>query len=327
LKFATKLPGMTLYPGRGKHWWENITAAEMADLAGRIDALGYDYLELPTHFVMNHASAKEMGPRWTHSLVAAGFVAGATRRITIQPLIIVPNHNPIELAKALATADYLSGGRVRPLLLVGYKEWEFELLNQDFSARGRMMTEYIEAMIELWEHDDPVFKGEFVSFDDVVFDPKPLQRPLPLMFGGHTKVALRRIARFGVGWYSSMTTREEFPALVDFIRSQPEFQANPRPLELSLPTFEGVRDKITHQVYKQPKIEREREAILDALGEIAELGATLTDANDFLGIGKYQNDSATAPPACRDIHEYIDRLEWFAAEILPAAREIAPAMV
>jgi len=324
MRFALKLPGMTLYPGRGKHWWEHITAEQMLEIAQRTDALGYDYLELPSHFVMNRESAAEMGPRWTHSLVAAGFVAAATKRIRVMPLLVVPYHDPIEVAKALATADYLSGGRVTPLLLVGYKEWEFDLLNVAFADRGPIMTEYIEAMIELWESDEPVFHGKWVNFDDVVFDPKPIQRPMPLMFGGHSKAALRRAARFGSGWYSAMVTRAEFPALVEFLRAQPGFQERPRPLEISLPTFEGVRDKVSHKVHKQPKIEHERDAILEALGEIAALGATMTDANDYMGIGKYQNDQPTAPAPVRDAAEYLDRLEWFAAEILPAARSIQP---
>jgi probable F420-dependent oxidoreductase len=324
MKFVVKLPGMTLYPGRGKHWWETITPDEMVTIAQRSEELGYDYLEVPTHFVMNHESAAEMGTRWVHSLSAAGFVFGATSTIRVVPLVCVPYHNPIELAKALSTLDYVSGGRLTPLLLLGYKEWEYDLLKVPFAEREPIMNEYIAAMLELWESDEPRFDGTYVQFDDVVFDPKPVQQPLPLWLGGHSKAAMRRIARFGDGWYSSMTPRAKFRESVEYIYAQPEYQENPRPLDLSLPIFEGDRDKITHEVLKQPKIDRNRDVILEQLHEIAALGCTMTDANDSLGIGKYQNDQPDAPPAVRDSEEYLERLQWFAEEVLPEAKGIQP---
>jgi probable F420-dependent oxidoreductase len=296
----------------------------MVRIAQRTDELGYDLLEVPTHFVMNHESAQEMGSRWVHSLSAAGFVIGATRTIRVMPLVCVPYHNPIELAKALSTLDYLSGGRLTPLLLLGYKEWEYDLLGVPFAEREAIMNEYIEAMIELWESDDPRFEGKYVSFGDIVFDPKPVQKPLPLWLGGHSKAAMRRIARFGDGWYSSMTSREQFRASVERIYEQPEFQERPRPLDLSLPTFQGDRDKITHEVISQPTIVRDKDAILEQLNEIAALGCTVTDANDTLGIGKFQNDRADAPEPVRSADEYLERLQWFAEEVFPEGKRIAP---
>jgi probable F420-dependent oxidoreductase len=325
VKLTAKLPGLSLYPGTGRHWWEQITSEQMVAMARRCEALGFDYVTISDHLAMNRESAREMGPRWVHSLAAAGVVLGATSRIRVVPLVVVPYHQPVELAKALSTLDFLSGGRVNPLLLVGYKRWEFELVRAPFEQRGSVMDEYVAAMQELWTAAEPVYRGKFVSFDDVVFEPKPVQRPMPLWFGGRTRAALRRIARLGDGWMSYATPRAAFAEAVAYIRDQPAFSARPRPLELWLELFEGRRDPDTHTVIEQPKIRLDRDAILAELHAIAAVGATMTSLDDVAGIGKFQNDQPGAPPATRSIEEYLERLEWLAAEIIPAAHAIDPA--
>jgi alkanesulfonate monooxygenase SsuD/methylene tetrahydromethanopterin reductase-like flavin-dependent oxidoreductase (luciferase family) len=240
------------------------------------------------------------------------------------PLVVAPYRNPVELAKAIATLDYMSGGRVIPLLLVGYKRWEFELMGAAYEARGQVMDEWVAAMHELWTSDCPVYRGTHISFHDVVFDPKPVQRPLPLWFGGRTKTALARIARVGDGWFSYATPRARFRELVAFIRQQPDFVAHPRPLDTWLELFEGRRDPDTHTVIEQARIVREKDAIIEQLHEVAAVGATMTSLDDVIGIGKFQNDQPGAPPPTRDIVEFLERLHWVAEEILPAAREISP---
>jgi probable F420-dependent oxidoreductase len=327
VKLTTKIPGLCLYPGTGRHWWERITSEQIVAIARRCDELGFDYITVSDHLAMNRESAPEMGPRWVHSIAAAGFLLGATTRITVVPLVVVPYHQPVELAKALSTLDFVSGGRLIPLLLVGYKQWEFDLVRAPFEARGQVMDEYVEAMLELWTADDPAYHGEFVSFDDVVFDPKPLQDPLPLWFGGRTRAALRRIARHGDGWMSYATPRAQFAEMVAYIREQPSFTERPRPLETWLELFEGRRDPDSHAVVEQAQVARERDAILEQMHAVAAAGATMTSLDDVVGIGKFQNDRPGAPPPTRDMAEYLERLEWVAQEILPAAHAIDAAPV
>jgi probable F420-dependent oxidoreductase len=325
MKITTKIPGMTLYPGTGRHWWQSITSEQLVTVTRRCEELGFDSIGIPYHLAMNSDYVEEMGPRWVHSLTAAGFVLGATSRIKVVPLVVVPYHNPIELAKALSTLDYVSGGRLIPQLLVGYNKWEFELLSAPFDARGEVMDEYVEAMRELWTSGRASYHGKHVSFDDVYFDPKPLQSPLPLWFGGRTKAALRRIARLGDGWISYATPRSQFAEMARYIREQPAFLERPRPLELWLELFEGRRDPDSHAVIEQAKIVREKEAIVGQLREIASVGATMTSLDDIVGIGKFQNGEADAPPPARDFNDHLERLQWVAEEILPVAREIIPA--
>jgi probable F420-dependent oxidoreductase len=297
----------------------------MVALAQRTDELGYDFIQIPEHIVMNHQWAGVMGPRWSHALSATGFVLGATKRVKVLCLLLVALHNPIELAKALATIDFMSGGRVIPVPMAGYMKWEFDLLKVPYAERGALMDEYMEAMIELWESDEPVYHGKYVQFDDVVFAPKPVQRPMPLWFGGRARPALRRIGRLGHGWVSSMVPRDRFREAVDYIRAQPGFQANPRPLELYAPMFEGKWHPEEHYVIEPAKILFEKDAILEQVQEIADLGVTFTVANELIGTGRWQRDTPDSPPPARNITEYLERLEWFAGEIMPDARRIEAA--
>jgi probable F420-dependent oxidoreductase len=318
LKLLAKLPGLTLYPGLGHHWWKDITPDEFRTLAQAVDRLGFDYVSVSEHIVMNREAAPEMGSRWAHSQSAAGIVLGLTERITVVPLVVVPYHHPVALAKSLATLDFFSGGRVLPLLLGGYNQREYAIMNVDFHARGAIFDEWVAAMLELWGSDDPKFHGRYVQFEDVVFDPRPT-KPLKLWFGGRTKAALRRIARHGDGWIAYATPRAQFRELSDYIRSQ---QERPRPLDLAIELFEGKRDPITHEVLRQAQVSLEKDAILEQLTELAGLGATLCDVSDVLGLGKFQNGRPDAPPPTRNAAEQLERYQWFAEEILPEAHEI-----
>jgi probable F420-dependent oxidoreductase len=319
MKFTMNVPGMSLYPGRARHWWQEISSEEIVRVAQTADALGFDYLTVSEHFVLNRDWSQEMGSRWVHSLSAAGFLLGSTKRIKVLCLLVIPYHQPIELAKALATLDFVSGGRNIPIAMVGYNDWEFEALGVPFDQRGAVTDEYLDAMTVLWADEHPRFHGEHVRFEGIVFDPKPSQE-IPIWVGGRTKATMRRLARVGAGWLSYVTPRSEFPAMVRYAREQPEFAARPRLLELSLPLFEGKRDPYSHEPIEQAPIVLERDAILEQVHEIAACGANVTSADDVLGTGKFQNDLPGAPPPVRDIEEYLERLHWFAEEILPAGR-------
>src|SRR5579864_8400645 len=128
MRFIATVPGLTLFQGRGGQpaWASGITSEEIVAIVQRADELGYAYTPVPWHLLMQQgAPARNFGPRWPHSLSAAGFLLGATKRLVVMPLVVVPCTQPIELAKALATLDWISGGRVLPVLLTGYLEWEF----------------------------------------------------------------------------------------------------------------------------------------------------------------------------------------------------------
>ncbi|MBV9050343.1 MAG: LLM class F420-dependent oxidoreductase [Solirubrobacterales bacterium] len=140
---------------------------------------------------------------WLDPLVGLSFVAAATRRIEIATgVLLLPEHNPVMLAKQAASLDALSGGRLTLGVGVGWSREEFAALGIPFDRRGDRATEYVAAMRTLWNDDVASFDGEFASFDAVRVNPKPVrERRIPIVVGGNSDAALRRVARWGNGWY------------------------------------------------------------------------------------------------------------------------------
>jgi len=137
-------------------------------------------------------------------MTVMSFLAGATRRIRlVASVMIAPYRHPVVAAKALATLDFLSQGRVILGLGVGWMKEEFELLGAPrFEARGRVTDEYIKAFKELWTKENPAFRGNYCNFSSLTFLPKPVQKPhIPIWIGGHSKHAIRRAAELGDGWH------------------------------------------------------------------------------------------------------------------------------
>jgi probable F420-dependent oxidoreductase len=138
-------------------------------------------------------------------LVALAFVAGRTARMSLATgIIILPQRNPLVLAKQLASLDVLCGGRLVFGMGVGYLEPEMAAIGVPMERRGARAEEYLGAMRALWEQERPSFEGEFVQFADVNAHPRPAQSPLPVVMGGHTSAAHRRAARQADGWYGFM---------------------------------------------------------------------------------------------------------------------------
>jgi probable F420-dependent oxidoreductase len=115
---------------------------------------------------------------------------------------VVPMHQPLALAKRVASLDVVSGGRVLFGLGVGYLESEFRALGAPFDHRGERTMEHLAAMRAIWNDDSATFAGRFVSFDGLRAEPRPVQRPSPpLHFGGHVEVSFRRSVEHGHGWF------------------------------------------------------------------------------------------------------------------------------
>jgi len=132
------------------------------------------------------------------------FVAGKTRSLRlISSVMILPYRNPVVTAKMLATIDVLSRGRVTVGVGVGWLREEFEALGApDFDRRGAVSDEYLRIFKALWTQDPASYHGEFYRFDSVRCLPHPVQKPHPpIWVGGHSKAALRRVARLGDGWH------------------------------------------------------------------------------------------------------------------------------
>ena len=132
------------------------------------------------------------------------FVAGKSGRLRlISSVMILPHRNPVVTAKMLATIDVLSGGRVTVGVGVGWLREEFQAVGApDFDRRGAVGDEYLRMFKTLWTQDPATFHGEFYRFDRIRCLPHPAQKPHPpIWIGGHSKAALRRVARLGDGWH------------------------------------------------------------------------------------------------------------------------------
>ena len=132
------------------------------------------------------------------------FIAAKTTRLRlVTSVMILPYRNPVFTAKSLATIDVLSRGRVTVGVGVGWLEEEFQALGAaGFTRRGAVSDEYIRIFKALWTTSPASFRGEFYRFDEIQCLPHPVQKPHPpIWIGGHSKAALRRVARLGDGWH------------------------------------------------------------------------------------------------------------------------------
>ena len=145
-------------------------------------------------------------------------------RLTVFPnetrstLVVLPQRNPLVLAKQVASLDSLSKGRVELGVGVGWLREEFDALGVPFERRGVRADEYIEAMRELWAHDDASYEGEHVAFTGVNCSPRPALGTVPIIVGGHSERAARRAGRLGDGFFPATGSPVELAPLFDLAR-------------------------------------------------------------------------------------------------------------
>jgi probable F420-dependent oxidoreductase len=152
--------------------------------------------------------------------VALAFAAAHTRTLRLGTgIVILPQRNPLVLAKELASVDVVSGGRLIFGLGIGYLKPEFDALGIPFERKGERAMEYLAAMLALWTQDKPSFRGRFVSFGGVQALPHPLQKPHPpIVVGGSSPPAFQRAVRHGNGWYGFALDLDATAACLDGLR-------------------------------------------------------------------------------------------------------------
>ena len=312
MKFTTGLPGVMRYPPVHQEWTETMTPADYQLVARTADDLGFDAIVIPEHIVLPTSLEAAMGAHWPHAWTVMAFVAGATTRIRVNSSVtVLPYHHPVVLAKAVATLDVLSGGRVMLAIGVGHAEGEFEALGVPYHERGRLTDEYLEVMKLLWSDAEARFEGRYISFKDVVFEPKPIQRPHPpIWIGGNSPAALRRAARHGQGWMPWLITADELPACLDTLRAEPGFAAKEATFDIDLPVAPLRVSEEDHRPLAgsddgtavNPTSTQE---VVDAIGHLTELGVTWTSI------------PAPGPPAA-SLSAYLEQLTWAAEDVMPA---------
>ena len=142
--------------------------------------------------------------------VLFSFMAGVTERIEfVTGILILPQRETAVVAKQAATLDVLSRGRLRIGVGIGWNEVEFTALNQDFHTRGKRIEEQVQLLRLLWTEPLVTYNGRWHTVPDAGLNPMPVQQPIPIWFGGHADVVLRRTAKMGDGWMPNYRTVEQ----------------------------------------------------------------------------------------------------------------------
>jgi len=188
----------------------NMNACSEPDTALRVaqaaEAAGFESLWTGEHVVLPdpQVAPSPLPPHYPilDPAIALSFLSAHTHTIKLGTgIIILPQRNPLVLAKELASLDVVSKGRLIFGVGVGYLKPEFDALGVSFEHKGARAIDYLQAMQAVWTQAAPAYAGRFVNFGGIQAKPQPVQRPLPIVIGGHTKAAYERAVRHAHGWY------------------------------------------------------------------------------------------------------------------------------
>jgi probable F420-dependent oxidoreductase len=279
-------------PGQLKFGLASINAGAtsypeaLVRIAQAAETAGFDSLWAGEHHVL--ATSSSIIPatsRFLNPVVALTFVAAHTRTIRLGTgILLLPQHQPLILAKELASLDVLSGGRLIVGIGVGWAEAEYEALGVPYRERGARADEYLAAMRAIWSEEKPVYYGRFVSFQEVQAYPHPVQQPTPpIVIGGRAPAVLRRTVEQANGWYGFALDLEETASVLAQLREAATRHHRPPSLgELEISVAPRVPlDKTTAQRFAELGVHRlilipPREMDAPALEQwITTLGETL----------------------------------------------------
>jgi probable F420-dependent oxidoreductase len=297
-----------------------VTAEDLVCFAQQAEALGFYCLTVADHVIVPKnisvpypytVDGKYPGTGYhLETLTTMSFLAGTTNRIRfVTSVMILPYRNPIVTAKMLASLDVLSGGRVIVGAGVGWMKEEFETIRTEpFEERGKVTDEYIAAFRELWTSDNPSFSGKYCSFSNILFLPKPLQKPtIPIWIGGHSKQAIRRAARLGDAWHPI--------GGVPTIPLEPEDIARDMSMLREYAEKSGRDPKNIRVALKGSLFDREKQITPGKrrrfIGSAEEVAA---DIRDYRTVGV---DTMIFDVRQPSIAETLERMEWMAKEVFP----------
>lgn len=236
--------------------------ATAADQSGIESIWAVEHVVIPHGYQSQypyHESGKIPGgedPDITDPLVWLAYAAALTTRVRLATgILIVPQRNPVVLAKECATLHKLSGGRFELGIGVGWLEEEFDALGVPFAARGKRTDEYCAAMQALWSQPRASYQGEFAGFSDVISRPQPAGGTVPIVVGGHSLAAARRAGRYGTGFFPAKGEDAELTRLIDAMKAEAEAHGR-----------DGDAIEVTTMVWSG------RRGSLDRVKELEELG-------------------------------------------------------
>jgi probable F420-dependent oxidoreductase len=197
------------------------------DYAQAAEGLRYDHIVAYDHVVgANPASRPGWTPPYSHKdsfhepFVLYSYLAGITEKIgLVTGIIILPQRQTVLAAKQAAAVDVLSKGRLRLGVGIGWNPVEYEALGMNFNDRGRRSEEQIEVMRMLWTKELVTFKGRWHTITDAGINPLPVQRPIPVWFGGNAEPVLKRVGRLGDGWFPLADAGDKVRAMIEKMKA------------------------------------------------------------------------------------------------------------
>lgn len=186
-------------------------------LARGIEEIGYDQLDVFDHVVMGYPAESRDTPRYPpqmpimEALMLLSYVSSATSQIGLgTEVLVLPQRQPVLVAKQISTLDMLSGGRVRLGVGVGWQASEYDALEEDFSNRGDRMDEAIHILRNYWDEPKVTYKYKHYSSTSMALEPKPPQgKNLPIWIGGNVEQTFRRVGELGNGWLATAIVDSE----------------------------------------------------------------------------------------------------------------------
>ncbi|GIU88181.1 MAG: hypothetical protein KatS3mg009_2696 [Acidimicrobiia bacterium] len=308
LAYGLQLPVQALSVRTSAPWErDGATVDDMVAAARACDEAGFLYVAVCHHVAVPRGPAETMGTQWFDPFTTLGYLAACTTRTRMMTnVFVVAYQHPLQTAKAVATLDALSGGRVILGVGAGHVEGEFEALGVPFADRGRITDEAIDAIAGALADEWPAHRGDRWSYSGVGQRPRPVQRPRPpIWVGGSGRPALRRVAARGDGWIPQGTPRAQLPADIEFILRERDARRPGAVPEIGY---------ITEHVYVgTPSWDLPRHAVSGPPGRIVE---------SFDELGRMGVSHLQVRFASRSASELCDQIAAFGAEVGPHLRRV-----
>jgi probable F420-dependent oxidoreductase len=267
----------------------------MIAIAERAEALGYSSLWTSDHILLPTTLPDPYG-NLLESFTTLSYLAARTEHIRLATgILVLPQRDPLLVAKQAATIHHLSGGRLTLGVGVGWIEKEYGYLRTDFRTRGRLADEYIHAIRALFEEGTPEFHGAHVEYADVLFSPKP-SVPLRIVVGGGAPRALKRAATLGDGWHGIYQSPEQVRA--------------------AIATIEDIGRKDTFEISMRT-MTRVGETVQDADGGTGLQGDTAAIVEEIQRYAAAGVQHLVIEPISSDLNDFIDQMTRFAHDVMP----------
>ena len=252
MKLSVEFPSVAFREGPEK----------VIELAKAIEEIGYDELAVFDHVIMGHPTETRKAPLYPpqmpilEALMMLSFAAAVTKKVSLSTeVLVLPQRQPVLVAKQVSTLDTLSGGRVRLGVGVGWQQAEFDVLNEEFTKRGKLMDDAIPLLRSCWGDERIDFSSARYNLDAIAMEPKPPQgAKLPIWVGGLGPAALRRAGRLGDGWMGTATAPDEeiLAAVTTIQRHASEAGRDPADVGLQLMLASPPRDAAGKTFYNEP---------------------------------------------------------------------------